>query len=193
MSAVSDTTMLGTRLTKLVRWVRASPGVVFALKFLTAFLLISLMIQYDRKYVRQSDPPPVPKPREEGSQGAVGAVGSEEAKAPTYAACKENTKASFNPYTIQGLPIQHFEPGFAKYETSCLPLKFSTSYKFPKTVLASHPGSGNTWSRHLIQQLTGKFSSHPASHRLILSSQVHVKSHLIQQFTNKLSSHSPHR
>ena len=37
----------------------------------------------------------------------------------------------------------------------CAPLHFSTSENLPIVALASAPGSGNTWMRHLIQQLTG--------------------------------------
>ena len=37
----------------------------------------------------------------------------------------------------------------------CVNLNYSSSH-LPLTALASYPGSGNTWVRHLIQQLTGK-------------------------------------
>ena len=36
----------------------------------------------------------------------------------------------------------------------CAILKFAYP-RFPLTAPASFPGSGNTWTRHLIQQLTG--------------------------------------
>ena len=39
-------------------------------------------------------------------------------------------------------------------DNECAPLHFS-SVALKKTALASYPGSGNTWHRHLIQQLTG--------------------------------------
>ena len=38
---------------------------------------------------------------------------------------------------------------------SCVKLGFSPT-PLPITALASQPDSGNTWTRHLIQQLTGK-------------------------------------
>ena len=39
---------------------------------------------------------------------------------------------------------------------TCKNLKFSKK-KLPITGLASVPGSGNTWIRHLLQQATGKW------------------------------------
>ena len=39
-------------------------------------------------------------------------------------------------------------------EQNCLALHFSAT-KLPRTALASFPGSGNTWTRHLLQQATG--------------------------------------
>ncbi|CAH1777293.1 unnamed protein product [Owenia fusiformis] len=38
----------------------------------------------------------------------------------------------------------------------CQPLSFSKGW--PKTALVSFPGSGNTWARHLVQQLSGAFT-----------------------------------
>ena len=40
-------------------------------------------------------------------------------------------------------------------QDSCLQLGYSND-PLPRTALASYPGSGNTWVRHLIQQLTGR-------------------------------------
>ena len=37
----------------------------------------------------------------------------------------------------------------------CLPLRFS-KHPLPRVALASFPGSGNTWVRHLVQQATGQ-------------------------------------
>ena len=65
-------------------------------------------------------------------------------------------KLPYNPYTISGISVQAFRPKLKVWDQSCIPLKFSRTMKFPKTALASHPGSGSTWSRHLIQQLTGQ-------------------------------------
>ena len=62
----------------------------------------------------------------------------------------------FDPYALKGTPVQAYNAELPVYEESCLPLKFSTHHRFPKTALVSHPGSGNTWSRHLIQQISGK-------------------------------------
>ena len=63
----------------------------------------------------------------------------------------------FDPYTIHGSDVQrmiHYSlPGSPHKQ--CINMKFSTDLKMPRTALASHPGSGNTWTRHLIQQLTG--------------------------------------
>ena len=67
-----------------------------------------------------------------------------------------SVKVNFNPYEVKGFSLQRVEKDHAVYEGSCLPLQFSSSIRFPPTALASHPGSGNTWSRHLIQQLTGE-------------------------------------
>ena len=72
--------------------------------------------------------------------------------------CTGNAVTYFDPYTLEGKPAQAYKKDLPLYEESCLPLKFSTHRKFPDIALASHPGSGNTWSRHLIQQLTGKIS-----------------------------------
>ena len=69
---------------------------------------------------------------------------------------KNCPKVIFDPYIIKGLPVQVFRRELAVWNKSCMPLKFSETVKFPHTALASHPGSGNTWSRHLIQQLTGQ-------------------------------------
>ena len=62
----------------------------------------------------------------------------------------------FDPYTLEGTPVQAYNAKLPVYEESCFALKFSTHHRFPKTALASHPGSGSTWSRHLIQQISGK-------------------------------------
>ena len=70
--------------------------------------------------------------------------------------CSKHATIAFDPYTLPGIPLRSFKPKYKnEQEDSCLPLKFS-SRKFPNTALASHPGSGNTWTRFLIQQLTGE-------------------------------------
>ena len=45
-------------------------------------------------------------------------------------------------------------------EENCLALHFSDT-KLPRTALASFPGSGNTWTRHLLQQATGFVYRYP--------------------------------
>ena len=56
-------------------------------------------------------------------------------------------------------PIQHEPSPVPKSKPkplqSCEKLKFASDPLFPKTALATFPGSGNTWTRHIIQQLTG--------------------------------------
>ena len=42
-------------------------------------------------------------------------------------------------------------------QKDCTKLGFSKT-PLPLTALASYPGSGNTWLRHLIQQGTGKYN-----------------------------------
>lgn len=43
--------------------------------------------------------------------------------------------------------------------TSTCPRKLEkANFPIPRTALVSHPGSGNTWTRHLVQQLTGLHS-----------------------------------
>ena len=61
----------------------------------------------------------------------------------------------FDPYSVNGPDMHRFMPSLPSTSKPCLQVKFSTSPKMPRTALASHPGSGNTWTRHLIQQLTG--------------------------------------
>ena len=39
--------------------------------------------------------------------------------------------------------------------TSCTDVKFSSINHLPATALASFPGSGNTWTRHLLELATG--------------------------------------
>ena len=39
---------------------------------------------------------------------------------------------------------------------SCLNVSFAPSPDLPSTALASYPGSGNTWTRHLIELITGE-------------------------------------
>ena len=39
-------------------------------------------------------------------------------------------------------------------ETDCFQIEFSKQ-PLPRVALASFPGSGNTWTRHLIQQVSG--------------------------------------
>ena len=41
----------------------------------------------------------------------------------------------------------------------CQPLRRS-QIRLPKTALASFPGSGNTWARHILQQATGRRPLH---------------------------------
>ena len=58
------------------------------------------------------------------------------------------------------LIIEPYDPGIKlqldyNKTNECVPLHFSAA-RLPKCALASYPGSGNTWHRHLIQQLTGK-------------------------------------
>ena len=60
-----------------------------------------------------------------------------------------------DPYNISGSPIQKFLPEIPVLNGSCIPLKFPDE-ALPRVALASHPGSGNTWTRHLIQQLSGR-------------------------------------
>ena len=50
------------------------------------------------------------------------------------------------------LPQTHSQ---TNHQKDCQRLRFS-SKKLPVTALASFPGSGNTWVRHLIQQATGE-------------------------------------
>ena len=54
-------------------------------------------------------------------------------------------------------------------DRNCVNVHFSEK-KLPVTYLASYPGSGNTWVRHLLQQATGepvKADMYPASARLL--------------------------
>ena len=72
--------------------------------------------------------------------------------------------ATFNPMEMDGITLQDLLPNVPEWNESCLSLKFA-NLSFPKTALASFPGSGNTWSRHLIQQLTGEIPSYSATYR----------------------------
>ena len=66
--------------------------------------------------------------------------------------CSKNATVTFDPYTLPGFTIERYEKN---NDESCIPLKFSTE-RLPITALASHPGSGNTWTWFLIQQVTGR-------------------------------------
>ena len=59
-----------------------------------------------------------------------------------------------DPYTMEGPTLQDLIPVIPVSNRYCLPPKFSGT-ALPKTALACHPGSGTTWTRYLIQQLTG--------------------------------------
>ena len=75
--------------------------------------------------------------------------------------CSRNSSHLFNPYTLSGVSVDAFIPSLANAtEQECLPAKFSTSFSFPHTALASFPGSGNTWTRRMIQRLTGTCTYH---------------------------------
>ena len=41
--------------------------------------------------------------------------------------------------------------------TACGPRKLADT-PFPVTALASFPGSGNTWARHLIEHMSGNYN-----------------------------------
>ena len=56
--------------------------------------------------------------------------------------------------------IPQFNISDVIHKESCLTINYSRSDPpLPPTALASSPGSGNTWVRHLIQQLTGKIAN----------------------------------
>ncbi|CAH1779624.1 unnamed protein product [Owenia fusiformis] len=44
-----------------------------------------------------------------------------------------------------------------KFDGNCRPLGFNSG-PIPLTALASYPGSGNTWMRHIIEQITGIYT-----------------------------------
>ena len=62
---------------------------------------------------------------------------------------------TIDPYNMTGQSMQDILPDILVWNETCLPLKFPVE-SLPRTALASHPGSGNTWTRNLIQQLTGE-------------------------------------
>ena len=64
-----------------------------------------------------------------------------------------NFKPEIDPYEYGGQSSGRQTGGLLP---DCAIIHFSTSIKLPIVALASVPGSGNTWVRHLIQQLTGK-------------------------------------
>jgi len=44
-------------------------------------------------------------------------------------------------------------------DTSCNPIQFlPTNSRVKKCALVSYPGSGNTWIRHMIEQVTGVYT-----------------------------------
>ena len=48
---------------------------------------------------------------------------------------------------------------------NCTDIRFSSRSPLPATALASNPGSGNTWTRHLIELITGTYGcSHRTHH-----------------------------
>ena len=56
------------------------------------------------------------------------------------------------------VPTIHVNYTHEDKEGYCLGRRFAPSSDyFPKTALASIPGSGNTWMRHLLEQLTVKY------------------------------------
>ena len=70
-------------------------------------------------------------------------------------------KIQIDPYSEQGYRIQRYTTyKVEEWKDSCLTLKF-TKRKLPLTALASHPGTGNTWLRYLLQQMSGKPKGYP--------------------------------
>ena len=68
-------------------------------------------------------------------------------------------RGSCNKFTVE---IDPYEEGPSNEKLSgglypdCAEIHFSYSNRLPTVALATAPGSGSTWVRHLIQQLTGK-------------------------------------
>ncbi|XP_063424566.1 WSCD family member AAEL009094-like isoform X2 [Mytilus trossulus] len=64
----------------------------------------------------------------------------------------------FGNYAYWKIPLRYGSPSkhlsHAKLKVSCPEVQFSVTHR-PLTALASFPGSGNTWARHLIEQSTG--------------------------------------
>ena len=67
-------------------------------------------------------------------------------------------KKYINPYYVPP-PYNTTAPRKKVYRAraglQCGPMMHYSEFKLKKTALASFMGSGNTWVRHLIQQLTG--------------------------------------
>ena len=75
---------------------------------------------------------------------------------PPNGTCRAFTDVEIDPYENGGPNRSGNRAGI--YE-DCAPMHFrSLTRPLPITALASAPGSGNTWVRHLIQQLTGEWS-----------------------------------
>ena len=66
---------------------------------------------------------------------------------------KERPMVKYHFFFRHKSPSKHFS--HAKLEVSCPEVRFS-AIRRPLTALASFPGSGNTWARHLIEQSTGR-------------------------------------
>ena len=72
--------------------------------------------------------------------------------APPNGTCRKDLMPKIDPYAVGG-PTNRPKHRVGK---NCAKLHFADpSIRLPLVALASSPGSGNTWLRHLIQQLTG--------------------------------------
>ena len=70
------------------------------------------------------------------------------------ASCSESTsRVTINPFAAGVKGYLTVNPEVQ--EAGCVDIHFS-AVNLPKTALVSYQGSGNTWTRHLIQQLTGE-------------------------------------
>ena len=79
-------------------------------------------------------------------------------------ACQMNS-SKINPFAFEAgylMPseLREIKDNLEKTKAlrDCAPFHFS-KVPLPRTALASFPGSGNTWSRYLIQQLTGELAA----------------------------------
>jgi hypothetical protein len=52
-----------------------------------------------------------------------------------------------------------------RLDTRCSTIELGSPRKFSKMMLASLPGSGNTWSRYLIEKATGYYTGSVAHDR----------------------------